>query len=258
MKKIEYLILDYKRHEEAEILLNSIRKHSNFEYTISYLDNGSNEDYPHKLAEKYNIENLISNKINIGGGAGAIQLFAQTRADYCFFIQVDHQLVFDINKEIINFMINKIENENFAYIDLAGNQGGGQYSERAQFINPYFYNSIPKTAGGPGPWTSIPHTESCIQDYINNNNLKFITINGHNNIPFFLDKGKYSLRGNPDGSIWKHRTDDKRVWLIQGPVKEKYEYPPFSEKQWQEIILTQKCEQIIPEDWKNNIFKCWD
>ena len=258
MKKIEYLILDYNREEEADALLNSIRKYSNFEYTISYLDNGSNKEYPKKLVEKYNIENFISNNRNTGSGAGTIQLFAQANGDYCFYIQVDHQLIFDINQDLIDLMIHKIENENFAYIDLAGNQGHGQYSERAQFINTYFYNKIPKIIGGQGPWSHLMHTEQSIQNYINDNNLKFLTLNGDNNIPLFIDKGKYGLRSNPDGSVWKHRTDDKRVWLLEGTVKEKYHYPPFSDEQWEEIFNTQQCNEIVPDGWQTNIFKCWD
>ena len=258
MKKIEYLILDYNREEEADALLNSIRKYSNFDYTISYLDNGSNKDYPQKLTQKYNIDNFILNKRNSGCGAATIQLFAQAKGDYCFYIQVDHELIFEINKEIIDLMINKIENENYAYIDLAGNQGHGKYSERAQFINTNFYNKIPKGIGGPGPWSHILWTEASVQNFIKDNNLQFLTLNGHNNIPPFIDKGKYGLRSNPDGSVWKHRTDDKRVWLLQGPVKEKYEYPPFSDEQWEEIFNTQQCNEIVPDGWQNNIFKCWD
>jgi hypothetical protein len=258
---IEYLILDYNRPEEAKKLLDSIKSNSKFEYKITYLDNGSSEKYAEHLKNQGLIDNLIVNKKNNGCGAGSIQLFAQSFADYAFYVQVDQLQLGIIDSNFIESMVKLIENDGYSYIDLAGDQGHGNYSERAQFISPAFYNSIPKSIGGPGPWSEIKWTEECIQNYIKNNNLKYKSIyinHSGRNYPIFADCGKWSVRQEKDGTIWKHRTDTKTVSIVSGDVRMKHKYYPFSEDQWKEILITKKCDNIVPEGWNQHVFRCWD
>ena len=258
---IEYLLLDYNRPEESKNLLISIRNNSKFNYKITYLDNGSSEKYAQDFKNEGLIDNLIVNNKNNGCGAGTIQLFAQSFADYAFYIQVDQLQLATIDDNFIDSMVDLIEQNNYAYVDLAGDQGHGNYSERAQFISPKFYNSIPKSIGGPGPWSEIKWTEECIQNYITNNNLKYKSIYiNHNgrNYPPFADCGKWSVRQEKDGTIWKHRTDTKVVNILSGEVKIKHTYYPFSDEQWEEILSTKKCVNMVPEGWKKHIFRCWD
>lgn len=257
---IEYLILDYNRPDEALNLLKSIRANSSFKYKITYLDNGCGLDYPSKLKNIRLIDNLIINNKNIGCGAGTIQLFAQSFADYVFYIQVDQVQQTIINEEFVLSMIDLIENHGYSYIDLAGDQGHGNYSERAQFISPKFYNSIPKTIGGPGPWSEIKWTEECVQNYIKDNNLNYKSVYANvygRNYPIFGDRGKWSIRQEKDGTVWKHRTDTKTVSIISGDIKMKHTYYPFSENQWNQILSTKECKDMVPDGWKNHVFQYW-
>jgi len=259
--KIEYLILDYDRPDEAERLLNSIKTHSKFEYKLTYLDNGSSEKYSKAFKDKGLIDNLIINEINSGCGAGTIQLFAQSFADYAIYVQVDHMLHVDIDEKLICAMASFIEEKGYSYVDLAGNQGHGRYSERAQFISPAFYNSIPKSIGGPGPWSDIKWTEECVQEFMKSNDCKFKSIYNYReygDLPIFLDCGKWSVRQDKFGVIWRHRTDTKEVNSISGEVNQEYSYYPFSKEQWYQILKDKKCYNMVPEGWKNSVFKCWD
>ena len=73
-----------------------------------------------------------------------------------------------------NFYKNSLENDKSAgHVDLSGNQGNGRYSERAHLINKKFYNSIPNSKGGPGPYANELWTEEAIQNYYEQNRLKF-------------------------------------------------------------------------------------
>jgi hypothetical protein len=258
---VEFLILDYKRPEEAYALLNSIRKNSSFDHKITFLDNGSNDSYSEAFKNQGLIDNLIVNKKNVGCGAGTIQLFAQCFADYAFYLQVDHVQIAKIDQVVLDYMIKLIKEDGFCYLDLAGNQGHGKYSERAQFIQPHFYNSIPKSIGGPGYWTDIKWTEECMQNYIEENNLNFKSLylqHEGRNYPFFADCGKWSIREEKDGTAWKYRTDIKRVSLVSGTPLLKPLYIPFSQEQWEEIKATKECKDVLPFGWKDCTFKCWD
>jgi len=102
---IEYLILDYNRPDEAKNLLNSIRSNSKFDYKITYLDNGSSERYSEKFKQDGLIDDLIVNSRNNGCGAGTIQLFAQSFADYAFYIQVDQLQLAVIDDNFIESMV---------------------------------------------------------------------------------------------------------------------------------------------------------
>ncbi len=257
---IEYLILDYEREQEANTLLESIKKYSDFDYKVTFLSNGGRQDYVLKLKENNLIDNLILNKDNVGCGAGTIQLFAQCKSKYAFYIQVDHILAGKIDQKFIDAMINSIEIDQCSYIDLSGDQGGGVYSERAQFMDVAFYNSIPKAIGGPGPWDHIEWTEKYVQDYIKNNNLKyksfFFLDEKNRKIPIFLDAGKWSYRSNPDGSQWKHRTDTKQLWMLKKP-KNKFSFPRFSDKEWNEVLLNGWEDGKIPENEIKDSFNYW-
>jgi hypothetical protein len=256
---IEYLILDYQRENEARCLLESIKKFSKFDYRVTYLSNGGRQDYVLKLKEEGLIDKLILNSVNVGGGAATIQLFAQCESKYAIYLQVDHELSCEINQQNINFFIDIIENQGIAYIDLAGDQGRGNYSERAQFMPVHFYNSIPKSIGGPGPWENMEWTESYVQRYIKDNNLKFISIffeKNNQKIPLFLDKGKWSFRSNPDGSEWKHRTDTKELWMLKKPTS-KFSFPRFSDREWEEVLKNGWIDGKIPENEIKDSFNYW-
>ena len=257
---IEYLILDYQKKFEAEQLLESIKKYSKFKYSVTFLSNGGKHDYAIEFKKQGLIDNLIINETNTGGGAGTVQLFAQAKTKYALYIQVDQTLSGELGQQSIDSFINLIENENYSYIDLSGDQGRGNYSERAQFMPVKFYNSIPKTIGGPGPWDDMKWTEECVQDFIKNNNLKYKSVSfidsNNRTIPIFLDAGKWSFRSNPDGSEWKHRTDTKELWMLKKP-SQKFSFPRFSENEWEEVLHNGWQDGKIPEREVKDSFLYW-
>lgn len=263
----EILILDYNRHNELRTLLESIKKNALFDKKVVVLNNGGNKYGAwDDLRKEGLLDVVIHNNVNVGCGAGTIQLFARCKSEYAFYIQVDHELALPIRQEDIDSFKSVIEDEenNFCYIDLAGDQGGGKYSERAQFMHVGYYNSIPKSIGGPGPWEHLKWTEECVQDEMDARGIGGYTVlakvsdgTQQYSIPPFLDKGKFSVRSNPDGSEWTHRTDTKVVWCNKAP-KEVYSYPPLSNEQWQKAIAGEwPKEGEVPEGWKDNVFNCW-
>lgn len=254
----EILILDYNRPEELFALLKSIKSHCKFEKKVVVLNNGGD----HAAADEYWGDGLsdevIHNSINIGCGAGTVQLFSRCKSEYAFYIQVDHYLTCDITEKTIDMMVEHLKDEKVAYIDVAGNQGNGVYSERAQFINRDFYLTIPKSFGGPGPLDDLVWTEACVQNYLEDEGLSFVTLNSSFGRPIFMDRGRSSVRSNPDGSEWKHFPDTKRVFCLKKPT-ETYTFPPLSDDEW---VIAKAGEW--PEDgkiidaWKGNSFEVWN
>ena len=193
---IEYLILDYNRPEEAKILVESIKLHSAFDHSVTFLSNGGEQDYAKDLQEKGLIDNLILNKFNSGEGGGATQLFAQCQTEYAFYIEVDQSLIEPLRQEQIDRWINILESGEYHCIDLSGDQNQGKYSMRAQFIGAHFWNSISKTIGGPGPWHNITWTEGVIHRYFIDNDLKIFrppSPSGHAR-RVFKDRGLWRVR----------------------------------------------------------------
>lgn len=254
-REIDVLILDSDREEEAKTLIESLENLGNFNKNIIYLDNGSGKSYPKDFLENGRIDILLRNSENLGCGIGTRQLFSSSSNKYCFYIQVDQFLQVEISENIISRLIKTLEENDFFHIDLAGNQGNGRYSERAQFLKASNWLNIPNmTIGGPGPYHHIKHTEQKVQEYFEKTNQKWTSTNP----ALFANNGCWSIRKNPDGSVWKHRTDTKEQWLISGPVKEKYIWPKFSTKEWEEVLQSQKWEDgKIPEQEKPHSFKFW-
>ena len=76
-------------------------------------------------------------------------------------------------------------------------------------------------------------------------------------LPPFIDNGKWSVRENPDGAVFKHRTDLKTVYCLNKPMQV-YDYPPFSKAQWAIAINGDyPKEGMVPDGWKDNVFECW-
>ena len=234
---IEYLILDYQRPKEAKNLLESLKRHSHFDHKVTYLSNGGEQDYVKSLEAEGLIDTLLLNPRNIGCGAGTIQLFANCKSAYAFYIQVDHVLTGPITQDGINQFTSLLKDQNYSCVDLAGDQASpkGSYSERAQFINVEFYNSIPKSIGGPGPWQQIKWTERCVQEHFEQQDLKI----AHINPILFRDAGEWSVRSNPDGSQWRQKSDTKQLWMLS-PPSQKYSWPLFTDEEWEAVLKTKE------------------
>lgn len=261
--KTEILILDYNREEELKLLLESLKENAKFDKDIVVLNNGGE-----RYADTYKKQGLCDRVIHfdrgVGCGFGTIHLFAQCRTKYAFYVQVDHYLAYELNNNDIKDFVSHIEEGGFFYVDVAGDQGHGNYSERAQFIKVEDYNRISKQGGGPGCWNHLKWTEECVQNYIKENELKYLSFNqtiwtgkSLHKLPPFIDNGKWSVRENPDGSQWIHRTDKKEVKCLKKPT-EVYSFPPFNQAQWNIAINGDyPKEGMVPEGWKDNVFEFW-
>jgi hypothetical protein len=224
---------------------------------VVILNNGG-ERYADKYAREERVE-VINNQINIGCGAGTVQLFSQCQSEYAFYIQVDHELANPVYEADIRGFVDLIENQGYTYVDLAGNQGNGGYSERAQFIGRDFYLTVPKNFGGPGPLDDLKWTEECVQNYLEAEDLnRFYTVRLPNGSPLFIDKGRDSVRSNPDGSCWKHHPDTKVVYCLKKPT-ERFSFPPLDESEWQLALGGNWPEEgRIINAWADNSFEVWN
>ena len=161
----EILILDYNKPKELMSLLLSLKKNADFDKTVTVLNNGGDK-YADQFVDAGMCDKVIHNAINIGCGAGTVQLFSQCKTDFAFYLQVDHSLESRITESMIETFKNDIIIEGNFYVDLAGNQGDGKYSETAQFIRRSDYLIAQKDFGGTGPLADQRSTEQSIQEYI--------------------------------------------------------------------------------------------
>jgi len=251
------LILDYNRPKESELCLNSIKKYAKFNHRIVYLSNGGEQDYAINYYKNGLIDKLILRKDNGGCGLGTRELFNDfdLSSDFVFYVQCDQFMIREVTEKEVEYYISKIK-DNILYIDLASNQGHGRYSERAHFINKHIYNKIPNTIGGPGPYANEKWTEASLQDYMQQNNLIFLSTNP----PVFADNGKVSYRQFPCGGETMHFTDTKQLWILK-PLKEKYSSWPnieLTDEEWDLVLTNKWINGTIPERLKKHSFKHWE
>lgn len=250
------LILDYNRPKESELCLWSIKKHAKFKHKIIYLSNGGEQDYVYSYYKNGLVDKLIFRKENSGCGLGTRELFNNFDLDseFVFYVQCDQFMIRDLNENEVEFYKNNIK-DNILYVDLAGNQGQGKYSERAHFINKNTYNLIPNSIGGPGPFADRKWTEESVQDYMKENNLTFLSINPM----IFADNGKYSIREYPCGGQLLMYTDTKQVFILK-PIKKRIDFINISlnNEEWEQILNNKWVDGTIPLGHRNNTFHVWE
>lgn len=254
---INYLVLDFNKPDELRICLESIRHFTEFDHKIIVCANGGEQDYHWDYYKSGLIDKLILRKDNGGLGLGTLDLFRYSSSEWSLYVQNDQYLGRKFAKEELDRMIYLFDYVPYIKsISLAGNQNNGNFSERAHLINTKFYNSIPGILGwGAGPYHNGEWAEETVNNLYKKNNYKhYIWEN-----PLFIDNGHSAVRQNPDGSLWKHHPDDKKLWLLKGPVKEKFIYPNFTDLEWETVIKDQFWGPgQIPEREKNISFKCWN
>jgi hypothetical protein len=266
-KKYSVLVLDYKKPEETKLLLRSIRENFKFDYNLIYLHNGKGEDYGYQYFKDGLIDQFIQTKNNNGLGIGTRDLFAACFSEYAIYAQNDQYVGRVVEKDEIDFIasqigVNGVNENKIVYtlnsVSLAGQPCGPNiYSERAHIVKTSFYKNLEfqLPIGGAGPYHSFEWREGYIQNYYKQNHY----IHGIYQDPIFVDNGRSAVRENPDGSIWKHEPDMKRLYLLKGPVKEKYVYPRFTDQEWDEVIRTQIWpDGQIPSQEEKESFHVWN
>lgn len=250
---LTYAILDYDRPKESELCLKSIHRYSKFPFNIVYLSNGGNQDYTMDFYKQGLINKLILRKKNSGCGLGTRECFNDFDSDYIAYIQSDQFLCREFNQKELEGYLYLIYTNQFFYIDLAGNQGQGRFSERAFLMKKAYYQAIPNTIGGPGPYANEKWTEQSVQEYIERNKFKF-----YSSQLLFADNGKVSKREYPNGGELIMHTDTKEVFIIK-PITQRIDFPniKLTDEEWSQILSNTWVNGTIPINHKKDSFKYW-
>ncbi len=243
---VSFLVLDFRKPLETRLLLESLKRHVKFDHRVIYLHNGPDPDgHAHRFYGMGLVDQFIQTSRNNGLGIGTRDLFAACFSEYACYTQNDHVLGRDFTQDELSSIIAEFGVLHGPYgrptmsISLAGDTCSGLYSERAHLIKTSFYremeHEVGLPSGGAGPFHDHPWREGAIQAlYEQAEYLHWIYPR-----PLFIDNGQTAERQNPDGSRWRHFPDTKQCWLLEGPVKERFVYPKFTDQEWEAVISTQ-------------------
>ena len=254
---LSIVILDYNRPIESDLLLKSLGKNAAFKYELVYVSNGGEQDYVKKYYDEGHIDILVLSRDNGGTGLGTKLGFKAASGKYVLYVQVDQWLGAKIDSSQIESLCQILEKDpNIFYIDLAGNQGAGNYSERAGLVNRERYLNVPeleKAYGGPGKYAHIQWSENGVQEHIRKNNLGILI-----GPRIFGDNGKNSIRELPCGGVILLTTDEKRLYILKTP-KEKVDHPnlKLTDQEWDLILSGSWIDGTIPEGHKDSSFLVW-
>jgi hypothetical protein len=262
-----FLVLDYQREASAQLCLESIRRHVKFPTKVIYCHNGM-MDYPMRFLRDGLIDELIMPRENGGLGLGTRSLFAACFSPLAIYWQGDQIMGRDFEQTELDALQKSLEVfigggqalEGVLSISLAGAVcGENVYSERAHIIHTEDYRGmehlLPLSHGGAGPYHDVEWREGQIQRYYKERYLAHYT--GWR--PFAIDNGRDAIRQNPDGSRWMHYPDTKQLWLLEGPVKERFVYPKFNDAEWDYVLREQTWPGgRIPENEVAHSFRVWN
>ncbi len=262
--KVSILILDYNKPEEARLCLESVQKHCKFEKEVVFYSNGGFQDYVIDFYQDGLIDKLVLSKKNMGLGIGTTDLLQLCRTEYFIYLQQDQYFYRDLTEHDLGILKGFLEYPEYGCISLAGSPCGLDiYSDRCHLGKTDFFRSMDEWEDGfpdkgVGPfWDGAEgYNENFIQRYFKEHKFLAPAINP----PFVMDNGQWSIRENPDGSIFKHRPSTKQLWVLKKP-EERQAWPEgLTDFEWT-LILEDKWEQgSIPENWKKDSFKVegWD
>ena len=251
--KISFLVLDYRKYEETNQCLSSIRKHALFPHQVILLDNGAADlEYPNELYYSGLCDVLIRKKQGYGGGHGQTDLIRFCNTEYFIFVQNDQKLILDITSEHVDYFISLLSK--YHCIDMNGDQSGkGIWTDRAHMMKTDVFNKLgPFPNGGPG-LDNLKWNEQHLQEQFKIKDYKI----AHINPTPFQDCGKWSIREAGDG-IYKHRTDTKLLFIEKQPTYRTQVFPPFDDKDW-ELALSGEWPNNgkIPNLWQKHSFIVW-
>ncbi len=264
--QVTFLVLDYQREAAARACLQSIRDHVKVPAKIIYCHNGAAE-YPLTLLGVGYIDELIMPRENGGLGLGTRALFTASFSPLSIYWQVDQIMGRDFEQLELDALMVALspagrdeEGRTKLSIGLAGPVcGRGIYTERALATLTQSYrwmeHNLPLTHGGAGPYADVMWREEQIQRHYKERGY----VHDTDWPQLAIDNGRDSKRTNPDGSEWLHYPDTKQLYLISGPVKERFVYPKFSEREWETVLQTQYWPPgQIPEQEKAHSFHVWN
>jgi glycosyltransferase involved in cell wall biosynthesis len=242
-KEISCVILDFYREKESRVLLESLKENLKFKCDIVFYDNGTPDNYSEKFLEEGLITKLIKQEKNRGCGPATAHIYEMATTPFVLYLQCDHELVEPLHGEQIMNAIQWLRDGIFHCIDMAGNQGQGRFSERANIMGVDFYNKIPKgSLGGPGITNDEKYVEEWVQDYFSENDCRI----AHIQPTFFADRGYYSVRQLADDDLCTiHSCYSKEIWRMTNEIpKRRYDiFPPLNDNEWHRF------DELIPV-WK--------
>jgi hypothetical protein len=242
-KEISCVILDFYREKESRVLLESLSRNLKFKCDIIFYDNGTPDNYSEKFLKEGLITKLIKQEKNRGCGPATAHMYELCETPFLLYLQCDHELVEPLHGEQVMNAIQWLKDGIFHCIDLAGNQGQGRFSERANIMGVDFYNNIPKgSLGGPGITNDEKYVEQWVQEYFAENDCKI----AHIQPTFFADRGYYSVRQLADDDLCTiHSCYSKEIWRMTNETpKRRYDiFPPLNDNEWHRF------DELIPV-WK--------
>lgn len=264
--QLAVLVLDYARESAARACLQSIRDHVKVPMRLIYCHNGI-ADYPLDLLRAGYIDDLIMPRENGGLGLGTRALFAACFSPLAVYWQVDQIMGRDFTQDEVSALLEALSpngrdeiGRTKMSIGLAGSVcGRGVYSERALATLAASYrwmeHNLPLTYGGAGPYAHVMWREEQIQrhyaerGYLHDTDWPAVAI----------DNGRDAVRQNPDGSQWRHFPDTKQLWLLSGPVKERYVYPKLNDEEWEQVLRAQTWPGgQVPIQERKDSFHVWN
>lgn len=261
---VSFLVLDYEREASARACLESIKRHTKFRHKVIYCHNGE-AHYPLQFLNEGLIDQLLMPRRNEGLGLGTRLLAGACFSPYAIFWQCDQVMGRDFTEAELGqltgllgqtYRAQGINHQLIKSISLAGPVcGDNTYSERAHIIETKDYKRwedwLPLSPGGAGPFHHLLWREGQLQKHYRDNDYWHFT----GWPPLAIDNGRDARRTNPDGSEWLHLPDTKQLWLLKGPVRERYVYPKFSDAEWERVLATQMWEPgAIPEQEQKDSF----
>ena len=260
--QLTFALLDYERYREANTCLSSISEYCRVPYQLVYVSNGGKHDHVQEWQKQGRLDTVIYNKSNLGCGIATKQAIAAALTRWVIYVQVDQFMRRPFEQAEFDFLTRQLSlSRNLFYIDLAGNQGHGQFSERAFLIDRNRYLSIPgidDVIGGPGPLAQSKWTEQHVQEYMRNAELTFKS----SSEVLFADNGKYSPReyGEEYGGKTIHETDTKLLKIVK-PFKKRADGFPnlnLNDEEWRQVLAGEwPVEGKVPEADRAHSFEFW-
>lgn len=257
--ELSIVVLDYCKPIETRLLLESIKKYVKFPVKVILVDNGSNEDYSYQFLREGLLDQLIVNRESLGLGLGTRDGINAVFSPFFAYVQNDQIFGRDFTYDEFTQIKKLLDSESgIASVSLAGAPCGNKtYSERGHVMKTDFYKwmeaSFPLGYFGAGKFHQGIWREEQIQKFYQKSNLVHLT-----DYPqMIIDNGVFAVRDMGDCGVYCHRTDNKKMWVIVGPIRQNPAYPKVTEKEFTLIWRGEWEDGRIPEQEIPHSFDCW-
>lgn len=240
-KNITFLILDFNRPTETNLLLNSIKKYVKFDHSVILYSNGGEQNYIKDFYDKNLIDIAILSKKNDGSGIGTIRLIELCPTEYFIYIQCDNFFYRDFSFEELDLMRKELDKDKVGVISLTNLNS---FSERAFMCKTEFYlKNHFQEGGGTGPTQvlNLLNSEQAMTKWLEKNNKDIVIWN-----QLLIDSGLFSIVETPCGGSLIRRCDSQELKILKLP-KQKMPLWNLSEIEWEDILNNKWEDWTIPK-----------